>query len=185
MANTVSFVKRAPALPFRTVDRCRGSCDLHVMLRTFFLPVAIAALAALPAAATAGGGLPMAGNCATTFTVGGTGAISITGSCVLTHLGRTTYRATQIVTPNADGTVHIAVDGIYTAANGDELHGVISGTGSFGGGSSVSYTTTETFVGGTGRFAHASGAVTDTGIATFTSATAGLSTYSMLGSISY
>jgi hypothetical protein len=155
------------------------------MLRTFLVAAGIAALAAVPAVATAGGGLPMAGNCATTFTVGGTGAISITGSCVLTHLGRTTYRATQIVTPNGDGTVHIAVDGIYTAANGDQLHGVISGTGSFGGGSSVSYTTTETFVGGTGRFAHASGEVTDTGIATFTGATTGLSTYSMLGSISY
>jgi hypothetical protein len=146
----------------------------------------LAVLAALPPIAAAGTQpRPMSGSCSTAFTVGPTGVISIEGTCLLTHLGLTTYRATQTVTPNGDGTVHIAVDGVYTAANGDQLHGVISGTGSFSGGSSVSYTTTETFVGGTGRFSGAAGEVTDTGVAQFTGATSGLSSYSMLGSIVY
>jgi hypothetical protein len=154
------------------------------MQRVLAILLGIAALAAAPAAGAAGP-RPMSGSCSTAFTVGQTGVISIAGSCLLTHLGLTTYSATQTVTPNPDGTVHIEVDGVYTAANGDTLHGVISGTGTFGGGSSVSYTTTETFIGGTGRFANAHGEVIDTGIAQFTGPTSGLSTYTMLGSISY
>ena len=154
------------------------------MHRAIAILLGVAALAAAPAAGAAGA-RPMSGSCATAFTVQPTGAIAIQGSCLLTHLGLTTYRAIQIVTPNADGTVHIQVDGVYTAANGDTLHGVISGTGTFGGGSSVSYTTTETFVGGTGRFALAHGEVTDTGVAQFTGPASGVSTYTMLGSIVY
>jgi hypothetical protein len=142
----------------------------------------------LATAATAAGAdppRPMSGDCATTFTVQPTGAIAITGTCQLAHLGRSAYEAVQTVVPNPDGTVAITVTGFYTAANGDRLFASIIGTGRFTGGSTVAYTTTETYAGGTGRFAHASGVVTDVGLASFTGPTTGTSSYTTTGSIAY
>jgi hypothetical protein len=147
------------------------------------------AIAALAVAVSAEAGnseqRPMKGACSTTFAVEPSGAISITGTCHLTHLGKAAYQATQTVVPNADGTVQITVTGFYTAANGDQLRSTLTGTGRFSGGSSVNYTTTETYTGGTGRFAAAHGVAIDVGVATFTGATTGTSSYTTSGWIAY
>jgi hypothetical protein len=127
----------------------------------------------------------MSGNCATAFAVQPTGAIAIAGTCHLAHLGKSAYQAIQTIVPNPDGSVQITVTGFYTAANGDRLYSSISGTGRFTGGSSVMYTTTETYSGGTGRFAHATGVVTDVGVASFTGPTTGTSSYTTTGWIAY
>ena len=128
---------------------------------------------------------PMRGSCSTTFTVTPEFQILITGTCHLTHLGEAQYDAVQTVVPNGDGTLTITVDGYYTAANGDRLHSTIAGTGDTSGGASVSYTTSETFDGGTGRFADATGVVSDSGVATFTGPTSGTSVFTMSGTIRY
>jgi hypothetical protein len=128
---------------------------------------------------------PMTGTCSTTFTAETPFVFDIVGTCQLTHLGRAEYHATQTISPNSDGSFAIAVTGYYVAADGDRLDSSIVGTASSSGGPSVAYTTTETFDGGTGRFADATGTVVDVGVATFTSATTGTSAYTTSGSISY
>jgi hypothetical protein len=158
----------------------------HARLRLFVGVLALGALAAsAPVEASNTQVRPMAGVCSTTFSVQPAGEIAIDGICQLTHLGTAEYHATQTVTPNPDGTVHITVTGFYTAANGDILRSTVVGTGRFTGPSTVMFTTTETFVGGTGRFASATGVTNDSGAASFTGPTTGVSTYSSDGSISY
>ena len=77
------------------------------------------------------------------------------GSGEATHLGRYSEAGTVSFTPTSDPAVlHVEGSIVYTAANGDELHANISGelnavTGAVA--ASVSY------VGGTGRFAAATG----------------------------
>ena len=127
----------------------------------------------------------MTGACSTTFAVSPAGVISIAGTCVLTHLGAATYAATQTVVPNGDGTVHITITGAYTAPNGDMLRSTLDGTGRFLADGTVAYDTTETFSGGTGRFADATGTASDMGAAAFTSATGGVSSFTVDGVISY
>jgi hypothetical protein len=82
-------------------------------------------------------------------------ATEFVGSGVATHLGRYSEAGTVSFTPTSDPAV-LHVDGsiVYTAANGDELHASISGELNTATGvvaASVSY------VGGTGRFANATG----------------------------
>jgi len=158
----------------------------HVRL---WLVVGLLASGALAASARVGAAetqvRPMAGVCSTTFSVQPSGEIAIDGTCQLTHLGTAEYHATQTVTPNPDGTVHITVTGFYTAANGDTLRSTLVGTGRFTGPSTVTFTTTETYAGGTGRFASATGVANDVGVASFTGPTTGASTYTTAGSISY
>lgn len=161
---------------------------LRLRRRLRHLPILLAGAAAVlaPTAALAKApARPMKGTCATTFTVTPEFQILITGSCALAHLGAARYDAVQTVVPNGDGTVAITVDGFYTASNGDRLHSTISGTGTSSGGPSISYTTTETFDGGTGRFADATGVVSDSGVATFTSPSSGTSRFTMSGTIQY
>jgi hypothetical protein len=161
----------------------------HVRKRQGRFLVGLVTVGALAVAVSAEAGndppRPMKGACSTTFSIQPSGAISIAGTCNLTHLGTASYQATQTVVPNADGTVHITVTGFYTAANGDVLRSTLVGTGRFTGPSSVSYTTTETYAGGTGRFADASGVATDVGVASFTGATTGTSSYTTTGTIAY
>jgi hypothetical protein len=127
----------------------------------------------------------MLGACATSFVQQPSGVIEITGMCVLTHLGLATYTATQTVVPLPDGAVAISVTGFYTAANGDVLRSTLTGVGRFTGPATVAYRTTETYTGGTGRFAAATGTATDNGVASFTGPTTGVSTYTTAGWISF
>ena len=78
-----------------------------------------------------------------------------TGTCQLAHLGRTTVVTDETVVP---GTGTIAVTSTFTAANGDRLYttGVVRGSAIAPDGS-LTVAGTYTAVGGTGRFAGASG----------------------------
>jgi hypothetical protein len=155
--------------------------------RRFLIAIATGAAAALAAAGVAPAGTadrPMSGSCDTTFSISNTGVISITGTCLLTHLGRASYTATQTAVPNPDGTLHLTITGFYTAANGDILRSTLDGTARFTA-TGVAYSTTETFTGGTGRFADASGSDADEGVAAFTGATTGTSSFATSGQIAY
>jgi hypothetical protein len=90
-----------------------------------------------------------------------------------------------MVTFNPDGTLHIMDVAIYTSANGDELHGYFDGVGMFISSTEVSFVGTETYKGGTGRFADASGSAALTGVAMFTSPNGGIGEYVGKGTLSY
>ncbi|HEY1458872.1 MAG TPA: hypothetical protein VGH59_02315 [Casimicrobiaceae bacterium] len=74
---------------------------------------------------------------------------------------------------------------VYTAANGDMLFSNFVGAGVFTSATGVSFSGTETYDGGTGRFADATGSAALPGTAEFTSPTAGVGQYSVEGTISY
>jgi len=107
--------------------------------------------------------------------------------CTLTHLGKATGVATQtntVVAQNGPVIVQvIANTTTYTAANGDVLDQSFEGmalvnvvTGD------VQYMGTETFLGGTGRFANASGTTQLTGTASLFT---GKGFYTVNGTIAY
>lgn len=77
-----------------------------------------------------------------------------TGTCQLSHLGRTAY-AGVLELNLATGTQR--GERTLTAANGDVLRVVAVGTSTPSGPGLVSFVATLTFVGGTGRFANATG----------------------------
>jgi hypothetical protein len=72
-----------------------------------------------------------------------------------THLGRYSEAGTVVFSPT-DNPAVLHVDGaiVYTAANGDELHAIVSGELN---GQTGVVEATVTYVGGTGRFTSASG----------------------------
>jgi hypothetical protein len=130
--------------------------------------------AVLPAARSvraAGADRPMGGTCETTFVFTGPGPLHIEGTCNFIHLGLTTLVAEQIVIPTGPTTVNITNTVVYTAANGDELHSSFVGTGTIDPSGSVTFSGTETFSGGTGRFHGALGSMTDVGTASLVTGT--------------
>jgi hypothetical protein len=81
-------------------------------------------------------------------------------TCRLQHLGRTTAINEQIVNLTAPGatTGTLSNRTVYTAANGDQLFADFSGVVEFNfAANAVTFSGTETFSGGTGRFTDASG----------------------------
>ena len=77
-----------------------------------------------------------------------------TGTCQFSHLGRTKYQGVlelDLVARTQRG------ERTLTAANGDELYMVIVGTSAPSGPGLVSFQAEYTIVGGTGRFANATG----------------------------
>lgn len=77
---------------------------------------------------------------------------------------------------------------IYTAANGDQLRMHFLGTATQTGATTLSFASTETYTGETGRFAEASGASSLIGGATFSSllpVPSGTGFWSTSGSIAY
>jgi hypothetical protein len=101
------------------------------------------------------------------------------GTCELSHLGRTKVHFIQAVN-FGNGTQHsLALS--YTAANGDVLQAASAGT-SVPNATGVSFTSTITFLGGTGRFANAAGSANVEGSANIAQ---GTSQYTLDGSISY
>ena len=79
---------------------------------------------------------------------------SDTGTCQLSHLGRTKYEGVlelDLVARTQRG------ERTLTAANGDELRLVAVGTSAPAGAGLVGFTASFTIVGGTGRFANATG----------------------------
>ena len=88
--------------------------------------------------------------------------LHIDSDCTVAHLGRTTGTAFQTVTPTGQSGSVIALliknEGTYTAANGDQLKITFLGTGLLNVETGdVMFIGVETFNGGTGRFAKASG----------------------------
>ena len=127
---------------------------------------------------------PLDASCQTTFAFTQTGSIHIEGTCHYSHLGLTTSVAEQIITPRPDGSLLIVNTAVYTAADGDTLFSTFFGIGvptSTG----VSFSGTETYDGGTGRFSDANGSATLVGSAEFTSPSAGVGQYSLEGTIAY
>jgi hypothetical protein len=101
------------------------------------------------------------------------------GTCELAPLGRTTVRFIQVVN-FGNGTQH-SLSLSYRAANGDVLEAASVGT-SVPTPTGVDFTATITFIGGTGRFASATGSAHADGSANLASAT---SRYTLDGWISY
>ena len=101
------------------------------------------------------------------------------GTCELSPIGRTTVRFIQVVN-FGNGTQH-SLSLSYRAANGDLLQAASVGT-SVPTPTGVNFSATITFVGGTGRFASATGSAHADGSANLASAT---SWYRLDGSISY
>ncbi len=90
---------------------------------------------------------------------------SVSGPFRYSHLGNGTFHADTTLTPLTPASTHIDGTNTYTAANGDQVFTTISGTSTVRAtGSEV--TIVDTIVGGTGRFADASGTFTVTGPAT-------------------
>ena len=93
--------------------------------------------------------------------------LDVTGTCHLSHLGLTTIVGVETITPVAGGFQSSAVN-VYTAANGDILNTTGTGVATFlPDFSGISFSFNETVVGGTGRFANASGNVTRIGSSRF------------------
>jgi hypothetical protein len=101
------------------------------------------------------------------------------GTCELAHLGRTTVHFIQVVNFGNGTQQSLALS--YAAANGDVLQAASVGT-SVPNATGVSFTSTITFVGGTGRFMNATGSARAEGSANLVS---GTSQYLLDGSISY
>ncbi|MEO8578216.1 MAG: hypothetical protein ABI556_16005 [Gemmatimonadales bacterium] len=106
-----------------------------------------------------------------------------TGTCQLAHLGRVAVSADQIITPGPDG-IDYTNTGVYTAANGDVMRttqvGFATPTAT-----GLAFTGIETAVGGTGRFAGASGSAMITGSVTVTSPTLAAGQFSISGRLEY
>lgn len=111
---------------------------------------------------------PITGNCSLTFNPPPVPPPSVhhqidTGSCIISHLGQTAFYGEQDIN-FAAGTQ--SGWRRFTAANGDELHGIHTGTSWLIAPGQVGFRAAMTIVGGTGRFAGASGQLTLDGVAT-------------------
>jgi hypothetical protein len=119
--------------------------------------------------------------------------LQIDSDCRLTHLGHASGQTTQIVVPldppGAPGepgaTIPLLITNttVYRAANGDELFMSFIGTGQLNlETGEVTFVGTETYQGGTGRFANATGSATAQGSASvFTN----LGSFTIKGRIAY
>jgi hypothetical protein len=125
----------------------------------------LVAVAPAPAVAKRGGtDRPLHGAGAGTSTVDlATGIATSQGTARFSHLGKTTFALSAQVTITGPNTIALSGAGTFVAANGDELHTTLTGTGTFTGigpPSTAHYTLVLTVTGGTGRFADASGTIT-------------------------
>ena len=125
------------------------------------LALAILALLAFVGPVAAGQQVPFHGSLAGVFTISGfpiaTVSANLTGNA--THLGRFTLALPHHVDllatpPAATGTF------VFIAANGDLVFGTFTGVADSGAPPVIHVTETATIVGGTGRFADASGGFT-------------------------
>ena len=140
---------------------------------SYSLALILCVCAVLPSAAgvrAADADRPMGGTCDTTFVFTGQG-LHLEGTCHFLHLGLTTLVAEQTVTFTGPTTVDITNTVVYTAANGDKLLSSFVGTGTIDQSGGVTFSGTETFLGGTGRFDGASGSMTDVGTASLVTGT--------------
>jgi polyvinyl alcohol dehydrogenase (cytochrome) len=141
----------------------------------FFAPFPLVTPGAIVALGLPGTSRPMTGHGSGNFT-DLSGGFFATGNA--THLGAFTHYGTLVMTPTDDPAI-IRISGrtTYEAANGDRLYAVLDGTLNLETGVA---TGTDTWDGGTGRFANASGTVD------LTAQLAGASfTFELVGDIAY
>jgi len=127
---------------------------------------------------------PFSGNCELSFTPPPFPPPPVfqstdTGLCRFSQLGETAFYGVQQINFVA-GTQ--SGERTFTAANGDILRAVHVGTSTPVGPGLISFRATVTFVGGTGRFAHATGQATGWGTANLATRT---SVASFEGSVTY
>ncbi len=83
---------------------------------------------------------------------------TVSGTGTATHIGRfTIVEPNNSIERNADGSLTITGTAIITAANGDEIHATHSGSVHFLSNGMAQVTAEFTIMGGTGRFAGATG----------------------------
>jgi hypothetical protein len=83
---------------------------------------------------------------------------TVSGTGTATHIGRfTIVEPNNSIKRNADGSLTITGTAIITAANGDEIHATHSGSVHFLSNGMVQVNAEFTIMGGTGRFAEATG----------------------------
>jgi hypothetical protein len=160
----------------------------HVLLSSLTL-----AIVATSSAAAAGnpGGRPVQGTRTTTTTLDpNTGAATSTSVGDLAHVGAFTGLANeQFSVPTPQGTFTFTGTATLVAANGDELFASFAGSGAATSATTRTSSNTYTILGGTGRFADASGTLTETINSTVVSATSTSvttdDTASISGTISY
>ena len=111
------------------------------------------------------------------------------GTATVSHLGQTTVHIDGQVTPTGPSTFTIAGPITLTAANGDQVFGDFSGSGTNVASGGSTGTTATTITGGTGRFTGASGSVsgpfTQTPISTSATTATFATGFSFSGTISY
>ncbi len=157
------------------------------------LVLALGVLAPATALGKAGGtDRPIKGNgSGTTVVVLGVPPLNFVtdGTGTVSHMGKSTVHIDGVLTPSGPNSFDIAGLLTLTAANGDQLFGDFSGSGTnvVSGGSTG--TTATTITGGTGRFTGASGSVsgpfTQTPISTSATTATFATTFSLSGTISY
>jgi hypothetical protein len=158
------------------------------MIRTILVAAgAVAAMAVFPAhnALAKDPSRGLNGSCSTAFAFTQTGTVIVTGVCQYGHLGRTQCWAEQTVLPGPDGTLSIENEGVCIAANGDQLNTSFKGTGVPTSADVIVFNGDETYEGGTGRFANATGSAALWGSAQFTSPGAGVGSFALRGRIGY
>ena len=126
---------------------------------------------------------PWKGRCDVNASFTSPTTLSITGTCQLAHLGRTTVSAIQIIEPGPTGIVYTNA-ATYTAANGDQLMTTNAGIATPNA-SGLSLLGIETAAGGTGQFENSSGTATLTGAVAFTSTTTTTGSYFLDGTLNY
>lgn len=119
--------------------------------------------------------LPITGRCETTFNPPPFPPPPVhtqtdTGTCTLAHLGRSAFHSVKEI--DFVAATQTTTQASFTAANGDVLRAVGSGTSSPTAPGQIGFSATLTFTGGTGRFAHARGEVNVAGIAALATTTA-------------
>ena len=87
----------------------------------------------------------------------GSQRLYMTYACRMQHLGRTTAVVDQLVVYTGPGTLTASNSTVYTAANGDRLYSTFTGAGTIDANGEIVFSGSETYAGGTGRFAGATG----------------------------
>jgi hypothetical protein len=118
---------------------------------------------------------PITGRCETTFNPPPLPPPPVftqtdTGTCTIAHLGRAAFHSVKEI--NFLSGTQTTTEASFTAANGDVLRAVGSGTSAPAGPGQIGFSATLTFTGGTGRFLNAHGEAHVTGVATLATTTA-------------
>jgi hypothetical protein len=109
--------------------------------------------------------------------------LQISGSCQLAHIGRATVIAFQTIVPGPSGIAYTNT-AVYTSADGDELRTTNIGL-AIPNADGLSLSGIETAVGGTGRFAGASGTAVLAGAVRFTGPSTTIGSYTLEGRLTY